>query len=208
MIEKIAFYQNRNDEEPNIVLAIQLVKSKNTMGIREIVDGLGNKEKQVVNDCIKVLYEIGYRSPELINPHVGVFIDNLRSNNNRLVWGCCIALSLLADANSDKLYENIDAINKVYEEGSVITTDNSISIFAGIIRGNEKYAKTILPVLLTHLENCRPKEVAQHAERISVCINRKNKQGFVEVLMKRLDSLADAQKKRVVKLIKKIDGTP
>jgi len=205
MIERIAFYQNRNDEEPNIDLASQLVRTKDIKGIKEIVIGLDNKEKKVSNDCIKVLYEIGYLSPDLINPYIDIFLDKLHSRNNRIVWGCCIAISILAKENSDKIYNKIELIKKVYKDGSVITIDNCISIFAGVIKGNNKYSKVILPILLKHLENCRPKEVAQHAERSSICITKSNKKMFIKVLNDRLPSLTDAQSRRVKKLIKQME---
>jgi len=59
MIEKIAYYQKRNDEELNINLAIELAAKSNKNGIIEIVKGLKNQKKEIENDCIKVLYEIG-----------------------------------------------------------------------------------------------------------------------------------------------------
>ena len=40
MIEKIAYNLERNDEEPNINLAIELCNTKDLEGIKEIVDGL------------------------------------------------------------------------------------------------------------------------------------------------------------------------
>jgi hypothetical protein len=61
MIERAAFYLEENDEEPNIALAIQLCKTKDSEGIKEIIDGLKNKNQQVANDCIKVLYGIGVK---------------------------------------------------------------------------------------------------------------------------------------------------
>jgi hypothetical protein len=205
MINEIAFFQNRNDEELNIKLAEKLVKLKNITDIQEIVHGLDDKEKQINNDCIKVLYEIGYRSPDLIIPYIDVFLDKIKSRNNRIVWGSCIALSLIADKTCDKIMKQIDDIKRVYKTGSVITTDYCISIFAGLIKGNSKYSKEVFPILISHLENCRPKEVAQHAERASICINRSNKQLFIDVLKKRIDSLSDSQKRRVNKILKKIE---
>ena len=54
MIEKIAYNIGRNDEEPNIALAIELCNTNNTEGIKEIVNGLKNNKEQIANDCIKV----------------------------------------------------------------------------------------------------------------------------------------------------------
>lgn len=205
MIEKIAFYQKRTDEKPNIELAAQIAKDKNSKGIEEMIRGLDHKEKQVNNDCIKVLYEVGYLNPELINPYITVFLEKLHSRNNRIIWGCCIALSLITESNSDIVYKNIDLIKGIFQNGSVITSDYCIRIFAGIAKGNDKYSKEIIPILINHLENCGPKEVAQHAERASLCINEENRGIFIEALNTRLASLSDSQKNRVKKLLKKIE---
>jgi len=205
MIEKIAFYQNRTDDTPNVELAEVLAKKRNEKGLQEIVNGLHDDNKDVVNDCIKVLYEVGYRNPDYIEPYVHEFLAGLKSRNNRLIWGSCIALSLIADKKSDELYKEIDLIKKIYESGTVITTDNCISIFSGIIKGNSKYEKSIFPILMKHIENCRPKEVAQHAERISICINGKNSKKFIEILSSRMETLSDAQAKRVKKVIDSIE---
>ena len=97
MIEKLAFSLGRNDELPNIELAQQLCKENNAEGIKEIVEGLKNKDKRIANDCIKVLYEIGDKNPALIAEYADVFINLLNSRSNRLVWGSMTALASIAE---------------------------------------------------------------------------------------------------------------
>ncbi len=167
MIEKLAYSLGRNDEEPNIELA----KTKNKKGINEIINGLNNPKEQIANDCIKVLYEIAEISPELISEYAGNFIQLLKSKNNRLVWGSMTALSKIVSFNPDEVFENLDIIVKAYKKGSVITVDNSISVFAELVKADKKYEKNVFPIIIEHLEKCRPKEVAQHSERAFVCIN-------------------------------------
>lgn len=205
MIEKIAYYLGRNDEEPDIKLAEELVRTADVKGIAEIAAGLESDKVQVINDCIKVLYEIGYRNPALIADYAAVFVRNLKSKNNRLVWGSCIALSQIAELTSDFLFGEFDTIYQAYKNGSVITVDNCISIFAGIAGANEKYQKKVFPVIIEHLAHCRPKEVGQHAERAFICVNKTNAAAFQSVLQERYDSLADSRKKRVDKLLRKIE---
>lgn len=202
MIEKIAFNLGRNDEKPNIDLAIELINSKDLDGIKEIVDGLKNKKEQIANDCIKVIYEIGERNPQLIAEYVLDFINLLKSKNNRLVWGCMAAISKITFLKPKDVFENIGIIINAYENGSVITRDNSISVFAELAKADKKYEKIMLQKIIKHLETCRPKEVGQHAERASICIDEENYDEFVSVLLKRKDNLSDSQKKRVDKLIK------
>lgn len=205
MIEKIAHNLGRNDEEPNINLAIELCNTRDLEGIKEIVNGLKNNKKQIANDCIKVLYEIAERDPELVADYVLDFIQLLKSRNNRLVWGGMTALSKITFLKHKEIFENIDTVIKAYENVSVITRDNSISVFAELSKLEKKYEKFMLEILIKHLETCRPKEVGQHAERAFICVNRKNSQRFIDTLVKRRNSLTDTQKKRVDKLIKKIE---
>lgn len=206
MIEKIAYNLGRNDEEPNIDLAIELVNTKDLEGIKEIVTGLREKKAQIANDCIKVLYEIGERNPELIADYVMDFLELLKSRSNRLVWGGMVAISKITFLKPKEIFENIQTVISAYENGSVITRDNSISVFAELARSDKQYEKVMLSKIINHLETCRSKEVGQHAERAFKCISGENSKEFVAVLTKRRDNLTDAQKKRVDKLINKIEN--
>jgi len=141
MLEKLACKSRRNDEDPNIELAEELCETKDTTGIAEIVGGLKSTDKAVANDCIKVLYEIGERKPELIACYATDFISLLRSRNNRLAWGCMTALAKIAEFASEPIFEKLPVIIAAYEEGSVITVDNSISVFAGLCKAGDKYSK-------------------------------------------------------------------
>jgi hypothetical protein len=206
MIEKLAYNLGVNDEEPNIALAIELCEAKDLVGIKEIVDGLKNKKVQIVNDCIKVLYEVGKRSPELISDYALTFIALLKSRNNRLVWGSMMAVSQVTPINPKDVFENIDIIINAYENGSVITRDYSISVFAELAKADERYEKVTFKKIIKHLKTCKPKEVGQHSERAFICINEKNSKEFVDTLIERRDDLTDPQKKRVDKLIKNIEN--
>jgi hypothetical protein len=205
MIEKLASSLGINNEEPNIALALELAASKNKKGIREIVDGLKGAVP-VANDCIKVLYETGYREPLLIADHVGAFLDLLNSKNNRVAWGSMIALSTIAGLKPKEIYDRLDAVLQAYEKGSVITIDNCISVFAELVKAGPQYGKKIFPIILKHLATCRAKEVGQHAERAFVCVTKGNAEAFKAALLKRRDELTDAQKKRVDKLVRRIDA--
>ena len=206
MIEKIAYNLEINDEEPNINLAIELCNTKDIEGIKEIVDGLKNNKEQIANDCIKVLYEIAERNPELVADYVLDFIQLLKSRNNRLVWGGMTAISRITFLKHREVFENIDTVIKAYENGSVITRDNSISVFAELAKLDKKYEKIMFEKIIKHLETCRPKEVGQHTERAFICVNEENSKEFIDVLAKRREYLTDAQKKRVDKIIKKIEN--
>jgi hypothetical protein len=202
VIELLAGKLGRNDEVPNIELAEKLCEGKDKKGIKEIAEGLNSKDQAVDSDCIKVLYEIGYRKPELITGYTDDFITGLKSKNNRLVWGCMTALACIAPIKPDVIYGRLPEVIEAYKKGSVITVDNSISVFAGLCSADREYQKKVFPVLLDHLANCRAKESPQHTERMAGCINTENKEDFLIAVNKRTDELTDPQRKRIDKLLK------
>ncbi|MCL2492838.1 MAG: hypothetical protein FWF33_02200 [Clostridiales bacterium] len=204
MIEKLACKLGRNDEIPNIELAEYLCRRKDAAEIKEIAEGFQGTDKAVANDCIKVLYEIGERDPNLIAGYADAFVSGLHSKNNRLAWGSMTALSAIAECAPEPIYKNLPAITDAYENGSVITVDNSISVFAKLCRAGDRYAEAALPIILDHLQKCRPKEVPQHAERASVCFSGANAGRFIEVLEKRKSDLTPSQQTRINKLLKKL----
>ena len=93
ILNRLAHFQNRRDEEPNLILARELAEARDTAGIREIAENLWNENAEVQSDCIKVLYEIGASEPGLIAGYAGEFLKLLGSKNNRLVWGGMTALA-------------------------------------------------------------------------------------------------------------------
>jgi len=202
VLNRLAHSLGRRDEVPNQELARDLAAKKNKVGIKEIVENLANKDKNIQADCIKVLYEVGVIEPDLIADYAEEFVRLLRSKNNRLAWGGMTALAEVAKANPEAVFKNLDAIKKTKETGSVITVDNAISTLAYTAAANDKYNETIFPYLLNHLSNCRPKEVPQHSEKTLPAVNASNKADFIKVLEKRMEDLSGGGLARVKKVIK------
>ncbi len=193
VLDQIAWYQGRRDEIPNQLLARELAEARDEAGIREIAENLRNPEPNIQSHCLKVLYEIGYISPKLIAGYCEEFLRLLQSNNNRLVWGSMIALAAVAVIRADELFLHLDEIQHLTTQGSVITRDNGIKILAAIASQKDEYREAILPYLEAHLESCRPKELPQYAESISIAVDNEAKAGFLDILEKRLPELSSSQ---------------
>jgi len=84
VIRRLASSKGRNDEVPNIELAVAIVKGRDTRAVRELVEHLRDDSRAIQNDCIKVLCEIGERRPGLIAPFADEFIDQVSSKMARL----------------------------------------------------------------------------------------------------------------------------
>jgi hypothetical protein len=205
VLNRIAHFQNHRDEVPNQELARDLAAQQDAAGIREIAENLWNKDKKVRADCIKVLYEIGYLDPALVADYAEDFVQLLKSGNNRLVWGGMTALGAIAELKADVIYAHLDEIQKTMDAGSVITMDNGILALARAASQSDEYNRAMFPYLLNHLKTCRPKDVAQHAEKTLPAVNAANKAEFIAALEKRMIDLSGSGLARVKKVIKAAD---
>ncbi len=205
IIDILASSLGRKDEEPNIEIAVLLCNNKNALDIECIISGYNGNNINIANDCIKVLYEIGERKPELIACYVDSFIKQLSSKNNRIVWGSMTALRTIAHLEPLKIFDNLEKILDAYVKGSVITIDNSITVLSVVCSSDKKYEKVIWPILINHLKVCRSKEIPQHASRMIVCLNKANTIEFIDILEARKDEYSDTQYKRIKQIIKHVN---
>ena len=201
VISRLATSLGRRDDVPNQELAGELAASRARDDIRELVANLKHRDRKIRSDCIKVLYEIGYIAPELIAEYVEEFLSLLQSKNNRLVWGGMSALATIAGLKADVLYEHREEIKAAIERGSVITVDRGIKALSVVAGHKEEYRAELLPWLLAHLQNCRPKDVPQRAEAIWKAVDGESKEQFIAVIQSRMAEMRPSQKKRLLKVV-------
>ena len=206
VINQLACSLGRRDQVPNRELARQLAETEDRQGIAEIADNLCNQDTAIQADCIKVLYEIGYLKPELIAPYAADFVKLLKNRNNRLVWGGMTAIATISRVAAATLYPHIESIHKAMDSGSVITRDAGVWALSDIAAVNPAYRSEILPYLLEHLRNCRPKDVPQHAERVVVAVRAEQKADFLQVIEKRMKDLSAPQQKRLKSVIQQTES--
>ena len=201
ILEKIAHLQGRRDEVPNQELAESLARSKSRPDIQEIADNLDNRDPHIQADCLKVLYEIGYRDPSLISRYSDAFVELLTSKNNRLVWGAMIALSTIVELESGAIGAHVKRIMEIMRNGSVITVDNGVRVLAVIASKEPKLRKELTGFLFEHLRTCRAKDLPQHSEKIRVAVGSSSKAEFLRILNARAAQLNTSQLKRVKKVM-------
>jgi HEAT repeat protein len=193
----------RNDEVPNQDLAKQVVAKKNQQAVRELVDNLQSKNKDIRHDCIKVLYEIGVLNPKLISAYVPDFIRLLNDKSNRMQWGAMIALGSITQEVPEKIYTALPSILDAAEKGSVITKDHAVNILIHLCSVTF-YAKETFVLLIGQLKAAPANQLPMYAEKSIPVINESNKQLFIETLRSRLGDIEkESKQKRVEKVIKK-----
>jgi len=204
VLNKIAFFQNERSDIPNQILAKELAGKNDRSGIQEIVDNLSHQNKSVQSDCLKVLYEIGYFSPELIADNVNTFLNLLTSKNNRMVWGTMIALATIAPLKADDIWKRIDEVVAAVESGSVITVDAGVRALGIIASKNDVYCEKLLPFLFDILRNSIPRDVPRNAECIVPAINLATKSEFLSIIEQRKPELKPSQLTKLNRILKKL----
>jgi hypothetical protein len=205
-LKRIAFYRGRRDEVPNQILASELAAKRDAAGIREIANGLRHDEPAVQSDCVKVLYEVGYIRPELIVKYTPEFLILLADRNNRLVWGAMAALAAVAEVQPKAIYDHRREIIRAMKAGSVITVDQAVLALAKTAASSPSRRVNLLPALYQHLSTCRPKDVPQHAEKIAPAVDKNGRARFVAILSRRMPEMTPAQRSRVRKVVRQIEG--
>ena len=201
ILSKLASALSRKDEIPNQELAKQIASKVDKKSIQELVENLNNKSKAIQSDCIKVLYEIGERKPQLIAEHVKSFIALLDSKNNRLQWGAMTAISGIALETPKIVNAALPKIISISNKGSVITKDHAVNILIKL-SSIKRYRETAFPLLIKELIKSPTNQLHMYAEKAISVINDKNKRLFVKTLSCRLDDIeTETKRKRVEKVI-------
>jgi hypothetical protein len=206
VLNKLASALNRRDEVPNQELAKHIADKGDKKAIEELAANLTNKSRDIQSDCIKVLYEIGERKPELVAPYAKDFIALLDSKNNRLQWGAMTAISAVASAAPKAIYAALPKIVDVAAKGSVITKDHCVKI---LVRLGElkQHNADVFPLLLEQLIAAPVNQFPSYAESALTIVNDKNKAQLLKTINNRLDDIEqESKRKRVEKVIKKLNG--
>lgn len=208
-LEELASSQVRRDQAPNQDLAQKLVAASErgdvSGDIRLLVENLSAKQKALRHDCIKVLYEIGYRKAQLIERYVDDFVALLGGRDNRMEWGVMIALGTIAPLQAPAIWPHMDAILAATRNGSAITQDGGVRVLAALAAADPAYAKRAWPFLIDFLKSCRFKDVASHAESVApAALGEPERRELGEVLTARRCNLKPAAQKRLDKLLKQL----
>jgi hypothetical protein len=203
IIPKLATSLNRRDEVPKQELAAEIVASEDRAAVTELVENLSNKDKGIRYDCIKTLYEVGYRKPLMIADHLGQFVRLLESKDNRLQWGAMTALSCIVKERPSEIFGALAKIIEAGEKGSVITRDHCVRILATLASLN-KYSEETFPLIVEQLMKAPTNQLPMYAEIALPVVTSINKERFIMALGGRLDDMErESGRKRVEKVIKK-----
>lgn len=202
--EKLASAQGRRDEAPNIKLAEELVQARERQAIQDLAALLETGKSDQQSDAIKVLYEIGARSPDLISPHTALFVRQLEHGNNRMVWGALTALAHIATVEPDIVAASLDDILTAADAGSVIAKDQAVQILI-VLKKHPQTESVAASLLLDRLEAAATNQFPMYAERIAPVMEANEYPRFRTILTRRLDaSMPESKRRRIEKVLAKL----
>jgi len=206
ILHKLASSLNRRDEVPNQELAGQIAATNDRNAVKELIENLSNRNKDIQSDCIKVLYEIGNYKPILISEFATEFLELLDNKNNRLQWGAMAALDSITHENPKIMFAALPKIIETANRGSVITKDHAVGILIKLC-SLKQYSDSAFTLLIEQLQHSPTNQLPMYAERAMPAINESNKAAFIKTLHSRLDQIEkDTKRKRVEKVIKKLSA--
>lgn len=193
VLKELASARGRRDSMPNQILAQKLVETKDTKNIEVLVDHISNPDKAIARDCIRVIHEIGYLEPHLVERYVDKLLALLESDDEKIVWAAMNALSTIATYRANEIYKQIELVKKAMKKGSVATIDQGVSVLAEVASKDVRYNSKIFPLLLKYLKNCPSHNLAAYAEKIFVALSSRKKKEFFKILENRKKELTPAQ---------------
>jgi hypothetical protein len=205
VLDKLAGALDRRDEQPNVALAEEIVARRDMAAIVELAAAVRSGATRQANDAIKVLYEVGARDPELIAGQCPIFVEALRSSNNRKVWGAMTAIDTVAERRAATLVAELPAIIAAADKGSVIAKDHCNSILVKLARAG--YGELAVPILVERLRTAAPNQFPTYAEAIAPVLTPETRPGFLAVLKERIGRIAqESKRKRIEKVMSKLNG--
>ena len=201
VIDKLASSSAQRSQAANIFLAKNIVEQKDKKAVEVLVRNLESESKKIRYDCIKVLYEIGERDPELISNHCKKFVALPESTDNRMQWGAMTALDSITPLQKEAVFKSLHILAGVADKGSVITRDHYVNILA-CLAGTKKYRAVVFPLLMEQVNRCAVNQLAMYAEIILPAIDPEHAAAFASLLSKRLGNIEqESKRKRIRKIL-------
>jgi len=194
ILDRLSFARGERDNAANIALAEDIVRTRDTNAIRELVEHLQEKNKRLQSDAIKTLYEIGEREPALIADYADEFAAQLTSKNQRDVWGAVTALDMVARANPSGIHAHLKSILTAASGESVIARDHVVQILAKLCAAG--YEAECFPLLLNIMKTAPINQLPSYCEAAAVVVPKDRRASLVKLIEKRLREVREFKPKK------------
>lgn len=203
--DQLAFALDRNDQEPNKLVAKGIVDSGGKKDVNELVSFVKARPKQRAQaDAILALAYIGELKPELLSEQVDFLVGELNSSINRVIFGSMIGLAHIAHLQRDILFDALPQIIDAMDSGTVVTRDHGYRIMITLYQGNQ-YAEDMFLLIQEQLMKAPSNQLGQYAERLIEVVNTSHINSLIDTLEERKNDVSNEHHlKRLNKNLKKL----
>ena len=203
--DKLAFALNRNDQEPNKLVAKWIVDSGDKKHLNELVSFIESKPKDRAQaDAVLAMTYVGETLPELLEDQVDFLIKQLSSSINRVIFGSMIGLAHIAHLHEEKLFDALPEIIDAMDGGTVVTRDHGYRIMVTLY-GNAKFQEDMFLLIQEQLMKAPSNQLGQYTERLLDVLNNSHLNSLIETLEERRSDISNEYHiRRLNKNLKKL----
>ncbi|MHA2379792.1 MAG: hypothetical protein ACXADS_10995, partial [Candidatus Thorarchaeota archaeon] len=129
------------------------ISKKPAAYLNDIIEGLDSEERRVQSGCAELASLLSEDMPDLLYPHMELFVSNLEAQAPVLRWEAVCALGNLASVDKLKrIPTQIERIVGFLMDRSIVLQGHSVRALAKIARAFPETASGILETLLNHTD--------------------------------------------------------
>lgn len=203
--DNLAYALDRNDQEPNKLVAKQIVDAGSEVEVRGLVDFIKAKPKQrAQSDAILALAYVGELTPKLLAGQADFLVEQLKGPINRVVFGSMIGLAHIAHLQQKKLFDALPVIIDAMDVGTVVTRDHGYRIMVTLYQ-NDRFQDDMFLLIQEQLMKAPSNQLGQYAERLMEVLNKSHLKLLIETLEERRGDITNEHHiKRLNKNLKKL----
>jgi hypothetical protein len=129
------------------------ISQEPTVYLDDIINGLDSEERKVQSGSAELASLLSEDKPDLLYPHVELFVSNLEAQAPVLRWEAVCALGNLASVDRhERTPTLIEKLANFLSDKSIVLQGHSVRALAKIANAFPETASNILDALLTHTE--------------------------------------------------------
>ncbi len=205
LLGRLAVSLQRTDDVPNLEVAAEIVQCDDADALRILVAVIERHDDQHAPDASRVIFEVGTRAPELLQPLADRLIAMCEDSQKGMLPYTMYALSPLAHLHAETLWDMRDLFWSSLADLTVpasMAQAGAVRVLSALCAAGPDYARTLAGGLVDLLGKCMPKDVAFFAESVLPALGTAHSHRAKPVLDRRMKELMPAEVARLRRAVR------
>lgn len=205
LLGRLAVSMQRCDDMPNLELAAEIVQTDDEEALRILVSVLERHDDQHASDACRVIFEVGTRAPELLQPHTERLLSMCDESQKEMLPFTMYALSPVAHLHADSLWDMRDLFWSALTDLTLPASTaqaGAVRLLSALCAAGPDYARTLAGGLVDLLGKCMPRDVAFFAESVLPALGTAHSHRAKPVLDRRMKELTPAEVARLRRAVR------